>query len=113
MRWKTLREAVWILLPLGLLSWFAGRRNLFAGGVFGGLLAFTLYFFRDPERPIPSEASAVVAPADGKVVEIREIAGSDAGEAKLRIGIFLSVFDVHVNRAPISGVVTQSSEAVG
>ena len=64
------------------------------------LAAFCLYFFRDPERRIPAGAVAV-SPADGKVVAIRP---DDAGGS--RISIFLNIFDVHVNRAPIAGAIT-------
>ena len=63
------------------------------------LAAFCLYFFRDPERVIPGGAVAV-SPADGKVVAIRT---DDATSA--RISIFLNIFDVHVNRAPIAGAI--------
>jgi phosphatidylserine decarboxylase len=65
--------------------------------------SFFLWFFRDPERAIPSEPGAVVSPADGKVTHIATVAvGSDK---QLRMSIFLSVFDVHVNRIPIGGVI--------
>jgi phosphatidylserine decarboxylase len=63
---------------------------------------FCLYFFRDPDRPIPSGPVAV-SPADGKVIDIRP-AGEGGGR---RISIFLNVFDVHVNRAPIGGRITE------
>ena len=67
------------------------------------LAAFFLWFFRDPERAIPADESALVSPADGKVTEISPVT---LGSEKLwRISIFLSVFDVHVNRTPIAGVV--------
>src|SRR5437763_8812082 len=63
------------------------------------LAAFCLYFFRDPDRPIPTGPVAV-SPADGKVVAVKpEAAGN-------RISIFLNIFDVHVNRTPISGVIS-------
>jgi len=68
------------------------------------LALFFLWFFRDPEREIPTVPGAVVSPADGKVTEVAPVAGS--GEPLIRISIFLSVFDVHVNRAPVSGVVS-------
>jgi phosphatidylserine decarboxylase len=69
------------------------------------LAAFFLWFFRDPERAIPVEADAVVSPADGKVTDVSVI---DVGKDKqLRLSIFLSVFDVHVNRTPISGVIRE------
>jgi phosphatidylserine decarboxylase len=66
------------------------------------LAAFFLWFFRDPERAIPQEPGLVVSPADGKVTEVARIATAD-GEC-FRISIFLSVFDVHVNRSPVAGV---------
>ena len=66
--------------------------------------AFFLWFFRDPERKIPELAGAVVSPADGKVTAVAEF--NDGGRNKRRISIFLNVFDVHVNRAPISGTIT-------
>jgi phosphatidylserine decarboxylase len=77
------------------------------------LVAFTFYFFRDPDRTLPPEARAggnlLLAPADGKVVEIR---GNEheplylEGPAR-RVSIFLSLLDVHVNRVPASGVIEQ------
>lgn len=69
---------------------------------FAGLWAFTLAFFRNPERVVPGDERSVVAPADGRVIEVGLIEEPDGGKA-LRIGIFLSVFDVHVNRMPLAG----------
>lgn len=69
------------------------------------LALFFLWFFRDPERTIPAEPGAVVSPADGKVTDISVI---DIGKDKqLRLSIFLNVFNVHVNRTPISGVIRE------
>jgi phosphatidylserine decarboxylase len=68
------------------------------------LAAFFLWFFRDPERVIPAEAGAVVSPADGKVTHIENVRVD--GQPRTRISIFLSVFDVHVNRSPVSGTIT-------
>ncbi len=65
------------------------------------LAAFFLWFFRDPERPIPSEPGLIVSPADGLVTEATTISTPEG--PRKRISIFLSVFDVHVNRAPIAG----------
>jgi phosphatidylserine decarboxylase len=68
------------------------------------LAAFFLWFFRDPNRVIPQEPGQIVSPGDGVVTEaewIETISGS-----RLRLSIFLNVFDVHVNRAPVGGVVT-------
>jgi len=80
----------------GLVAWLAG----IAFAVPAWILAlFCLYFFRDPERAIPAGPVAV-APADGKVVAVRPEPGT-----LRRVSIFLNIFDVHVNRAPISGVI--------
>jgi phosphatidylserine decarboxylase len=65
--------------------------------------AFCLWFFRDPERQIPQIAGAVVAPGDGKVTDVSLVTSS--GISQNRISIFLSVFNVHVNRSPIAGVI--------
>jgi len=65
--------------------------------------AFCLWFFRDPERKIPDLAGAIVSPGDGKVTDISAVNSAD-GE-RSRISIFLNVFDVHVNRSPIAGVI--------
>src|ERR1035438_3309557 len=67
------------------------------------LALFFLWFFRDPERSIPDGAGAVVSPGDGKVTDVSWV--TVGGEKQSRISIFLSVFDVHVNRSPIAGVV--------
>jgi phosphatidylserine decarboxylase len=67
-----------------------------------GLALFTVAFFRNPERAIPGDERSALAPADGRVIEVGLIEEPDGGKA-LRIGIFLSVFDVHVNRMPLAG----------
>ena len=66
-------------------------------------LGFLLYFFRDPSREIPSEAGVLVAPADGRVTDIGECEVEHLGGKCRRVSIFLSIFDVHINRAPCSG----------
>jgi phosphatidylserine decarboxylase len=69
------------------------------------LALFFLWFFRDPERSIPADAGAVVSPGDGKVTDVSTVT---VGNQKLtRLSIFLSVFDVHVNRSPIAGVIRE------
>jgi len=65
--------------------------------------AFCLWFFRDPERQIPTLPGAVVSPGDGKVTDVSLLTAG--GSPRHRISIFLSVFDVHVNRSPIAGVI--------
>jgi len=67
------------------------------------LAFFFLWFFRDPERAIPQEPGALVSPADGKVTDVSIVNTADGKQA--RVSIFLSVFDVHVNRSPIAGVI--------
>jgi phosphatidylserine decarboxylase len=78
----------WLLNPWAALPFLA------VGG-------FCLYFFRDPDRESPAGPVAV-SPADGKVVEIRPVEGGAQ-----RVSIFLNVFDVHVNRCPVGGVITE------
>jgi phosphatidylserine decarboxylase len=67
------------------------------------LAAFFLWFFRDPERVIPGDVGAVVSPADGKVTDVSTLMLN--GKPVQRISIFLNVFNVHVNRSPVSGVI--------
>jgi phosphatidylserine decarboxylase len=70
------------------------------------LLAAGLAFFRDPDRVIPSAENILLAPADGKITDITQVQESEyIGGAAWRIGIFLSVLDVHINRAPCAGTV--------
>jgi phosphatidylserine decarboxylase len=74
-----------------------------------GLVAsgFFAYFFRDPERPIPPEPGVIVSPADGRVVLVDEVQEKEFLESTARrVAIFMNVFDVHVNRFPVAGVVT-------
>jgi phosphatidylserine decarboxylase len=82
-----------------------------AGVVAVPALAF-LGFFRDPERTPPAVTGAVLAPADGKVMGIAEVDDAWAGPA-VRISIFLSPLDVHVNRAPVAGLVRSVTYAAG
>jgi phosphatidylserine decarboxylase len=85
-----------------LAGWLAGP----SWAVPACLLAlFFLWFFRDPERAIPDTAGAVVSPADGKVTDVSSVLIN--GVPRTRISIFLSVFDVHVNRSPLAGVIRE------
>jgi phosphatidylserine decarboxylase len=104
MRAQTLFEARWILLILalaGVAVWFVSAwLSLF----FLALFLFTIAFFRDPDRPVPPNPSLIVAPADGRVRDIVDLDEEEVLKRKgRRIGIFLSIFDVHTNRAPIDG----------
>lgn len=93
-----------IAVGLSLLgAWFSWR----AFGVLLVLALFVTAFFRDPAREIPAGPGLVVSPADGKVVLIAPTPpGHAAGEGATQVSIFLSVFDVHINRAPIAGTIT-------
>ncbi len=70
------------------------------------LTAFTLNFFRDPERIAPEDPNLAVSPADGKVVKIAEMADPFTGEPRMTICVFMNVFNVHVNRMAMSGEIT-------
>ena len=86
----------------GLLMWLNWS---WAAVVCFVLAGFVLYFFRDPERVVPVVAGAIVSPADGRVLEVESVA--EEGVARTKVSIFMSLFDVHVNRAPIAGSITQ------
>jgi len=84
----------WVWWPLSFLIW--------------PVLIWLFAFFRDPERPITAEPHLMVSPADGVVSDVQELPNHELlGGPCLRIGIFLSVFNVHVNRSPCEGKVTQ------
>jgi len=85
-----------------LMGWLAGA----AWAIPACLLAiFFLWFFRDPDRLIPDAAGAVVSPADGKITDVSSVLLD--GVRHVRISIFLNVFDVHVNRSPLTGVIRE------
>jgi len=107
MRLQTLAEARWILAILfflALVSWFL---NAWLSLLFFVLILYTLFFFRDPDRNIPADRNAVLAAADGTVTDISEVDETEVLKTRMRrVGIFLSIFDVHTNRAPIEGRIT-------
>lgn len=71
-----------------------------------GLVGFSIFFFRDPRRTVPRDPTVVVAPADGKITEIAEVQeDSYLNTSARKLGIFLSLLNVHLNRAPYSGTV--------
>jgi phosphatidylserine decarboxylase len=88
-------------LAVGGVAFLAHRPLAGIIAVCLGVFVFT--FFRDPERTIPSEAGAVVSPADGRVVVVTE--EENAGRLGKRISIFLAIWNVHVNRAPAEGII--------
>jgi len=93
--------ALGMLLVAAAIGWLTHSLVLASLPVL--LACFFAWFFRDPERTIPSGADLVVSPADGKVTDVSSTQLN--GVACTRISIFLNVFDVHVNRSPVSGVI--------
>ncbi|HEX4029386.1 MAG TPA: phosphatidylserine decarboxylase [Terracidiphilus sp.] len=98
-----------LLAVAAALFWFTGGWVWVLVPVL--LAAFFLWFFRDPPRAIPYGAGLVVSPGDGLVTETVVIATPDG--PRQRISIFLSVFDVHVNRAPIGGILSKVQYQTG
>lgn len=104
MRFQTLFEARWIFFVLILLGALSLLLTPWLALLFLVLIGYTFVFFRDPDRTAPADSDIVVAAADGVVVEIAEYEESEVVRGTMRrVAIFLSVFDVHTNRAPIDG----------
>jgi phosphatidylserine decarboxylase len=104
MRLQTLSEARSILCFVGVLVALAATFSIWLSLLFCLLFVCTLAFFRDPHRASPADPNAIVAAADGKVMDIIEVNENEFLKTKTRrVGIFLSIFDVHTNRAPIEG----------
>lgn len=96
-----------VLIPVLLAFAFALFQFWIIVAVFVSLALFMAYFFRDPKRTIPSEPGIIVSPADGRVTRVEENA-----EGKF-ISIFLSPLDVHINRSPIAGKITDVAYTEG
>ncbi|HEX7373019.1 MAG TPA: phosphatidylserine decarboxylase family protein [Thermodesulfobacteriota bacterium] len=109
------KEGMIFILPLGILSlilWIV-RLPILAGlGTFSTL--FVIYFFRDPERGIPPGEKAILSPADGKVIQVQPCVEERflQGPA-IKISVFMSLFNVHVNRNPLSGRIVDSAYSPG
>jgi len=101
--------------PFILASFFSAIIAFVAGAFLPGVFlilvtAFILAFFRDPERVIPQAPGAIVSPADGRVIKVERVTDSRLlGGEVMKISIFMSIFDVHVNRVPSSGRVESVS----
>lgn len=110
-RWPIAKEGFPFLIPsVGLTSLFAGLgwTVLTIPAVF--ITLFIAYFFRNPKRVIPSLQNIIISPADGRVIDVGECDENRfLKEKTLKVSIFMSPFDVHVNRAPASGKVLQVS----
>jgi len=97
----------WIyIVTIGLAVILLFLFRSFAAGTAGLLILLLLiFFFRDPERKIPSGEGLILAPADGAIVRVTKLEGK-GGEGDILVSTFLSLLDVHVNRSPVSGVVS-------
>jgi phosphatidylserine decarboxylase len=121
------KEALRFLVPLGILflivAVVAGMFPMLLGIktaltmldlVIGALFLYVVYFFRDPERAVPADEDIIVAVADGLVVGVDEMEEPDFHLGRtIRVAIFLSVFDVHVNRTPAAGTVRSTIHKAG
>lgn len=103
---------VYILLPAGLGILFAALGWWLVAVPFGIIALFMAYFFRDPQRQIPNDPNVVVSPADGRVTRVKRVEEID-DRSPMVVSIFLSPFDVHINRAPIGGKITNVSYTHG
>ena len=106
--WKDLNLFGWPLVAAILLCLLLHSPWCWLAVIPFVVLLWLISFFRDPPRSIPVEPQAIVAPADGTVVDITPLAEYDfIGRPSVRIGIFLSIFNVHINRAPTAGRVLE------
>ena len=102
-----------VLVPLFILTIITGMIGYALNistlkicfSIIGFLFLFSLYFFRDPHRSFPKDEKNIYSPADGKVVQIIDVNDPDVGEDVVQVSIFLSVFNVHVNRVPVDGTI--------
>ena len=100
----------WILIAISLgLAIIGVFIHALVALIFVLFAAFTLYFFRNPKRVTPSDADAVICPADGTVIAITEDTERYFSKQKQkRVTVFMSPFNVHVNRSPVSGIITNT-----
>lgn len=120
------KEALRFLIPLGIIFftlpiaaelplplWVKAVMGVL-DLLIGFLFLFVLYFFRDPERAVPADESIIVSAADGLVVSVEEMEEPDFHLGPMiRIAVFLSVFDVHINRTPVAGTVKSTIYKAG
>lgn len=106
MRLPIRKEGLQIAGVLAVIGIIVSQLEKWFGRLFYLLSAFTLYFFRDPEREIPQGENLIVSPADGEIVGVDSVEHCPFidGPAQ-RITIFLSIFNVHINRSPVKGKV--------
>jgi phosphatidylserine decarboxylase len=114
-----IRDAYAFIVPLILLGglclllgWLIGDLFFFGAALFFLLALFVAFFFRDPEREVPEDERLVVSPADGLVVVVKPVELADGNMGTL-VSIFLSIFDVHVNRSPLAGRIVETDYRPG
>jgi len=110
-RWPIAKEGFPFIIPAALLTVFFGWLGLKILTVLGILLTlFIAFFFRNPKRKIPVLQNIILSPADGRIIHVGECEEERfLKERALKVSIFMSVFNVHLNRAPVSGKVLQKS----
>ncbi len=108
-QWPIAKEGFLFLIPCALLTFFLALMGWKILTVLGILLTlFIAFFFRNPKREIPSLPNAILSPADGRIIYVGEYDEDRLlKERALKVSIFMSLFDVHINRAPVSGKVIE------
>jgi phosphatidylserine decarboxylase len=110
-QWPIAKEGLPFLIPMALLTLIfigIGHKVLMVLGILGTL--FIAFFFRNPKRKIPTLDHIILSPADGRIIHVGECEeGRFLNQKALRVSIFMSLFDVHINRAPVSGEILQRS----
>jgi phosphatidylserine decarboxylase len=114
-RWPIAKEGLPFLIPAVLLTVFLGSMGWKIWMLLGILLSlFIAYFFRNPKREIPNLRNIILSPADGKIIHVGEFEEDRfLKEKSLKVSIFMSLFDVHLNRAPVSGKVLERNYLPG
>jgi phosphatidylserine decarboxylase len=114
-RWPIAKEGLPLLIPAVLLTVILGTMGWKIWMSLGILLSlFIAYFFRNPKRKIPNLQNVILSPADGKIIHVGELEENRfLKEKTLKVSIFMSLFDVHLNRAPVSGKVLERSYLPG
>jgi len=104
------KEGYPFIIPMALASLLSGLMGwVYMAGVFCGVTLFVIYFFRNPARTPPSSENAIVSPADGRILEVTNLLENRfLHREAVKISIFMSLFDVHVNRSPMSGRVMET-----
>jgi phosphatidylserine decarboxylase len=103
------KEGYPFIIPMALASLLSGLMGwVCMAGVFCGVTLFVIYFFRNPARTPPSSENAIVSPADGRILGVTNLLENRfLHREAVKISIFMSLFDVHVNRSPMSGRVME------